>query len=120
MKDFGRVDGMDFFAVYEVAQQAVEYARTTGPVLIEAITYRYEGHGVSDRIYMKRVEEMQTFQQRDPLIVMQTKLREMFPDIEPELAKVEPSVAAIVEEAVRFAEESPAPTAEDLTRNIYA
>lgn len=120
MKDFGRVDGMDFFAVYEVAQQAVEYARTSGPVLIEAITYRYEGHGVSDRIYMKRVEEMQTFQQRDPLVVMESKLRELFPDIEPELAQIEPSVAAIVEEAVRFAEESPAPTAEDLTRNVYA
>ncbi|MBO9308473.1 MAG: pyruvate dehydrogenase (acetyl-transferring) E1 component subunit alpha [Chloroflexi bacterium] len=120
MQDFGRVDGMDFFAVYEVAQQAVEYARTTGPALIEAITYRYEGHGVSDRIYMKRVEEMRAYQQRDPLLIMEKKLRELFPDIAPELAQVESAAAAAIEEAVRFAEESPVPTAEDLVRNVYA
>jgi TPP-dependent pyruvate/acetoin dehydrogenase alpha subunit len=33
----------------------VEYARKHGPVLIESMTYRYKGHGVSDRSYDKRL-----------------------------------------------------------------
>jgi len=120
MKEYGRVDGMDFFAVHKVVSEAVDYARHHGPVLLESITYRYEGHGVSDRMYDKRAEEMQQYKQRDPLIVMADKLQQMFPDIEPDLAKIEPLVAAVVDEAVKFAEESPIPTAEDLVNHIYA
>lgn len=88
MKDFERVDGMDFFDVYERVSEAVEYARTSGPVMIESITYRYEGHGVSDRMYLKREQEMKYYQERDPLVVMANKLRQAFPEIEPRWPKL--------------------------------
>ncbi|GAB4556476.1 MAG: pyruvate dehydrogenase (acetyl-transferring) E1 component subunit alpha [Anaerolineae bacterium] len=119
MKDFERVDGMDFFDVYERVSEAVEYARTSGPVMIESITYRYEGHGVSDRMYLKREQEMKYYQERDPLVVMANKLRQAFPEIEAEMAKIEPTVAKVVEDSVRFAEESPAPDANDLVNHVY-
>lgn len=119
MKDFERVDGMDFFDVYERVSEAVEYARTSGPVMIESITYRYEGHGVSDRMYLKREQEMKYYQERDPLVVMASKLRQAFPELEGEMAKIEPMVAKVVEDSVRFAEESPAPDANDLVNHVY-
>jgi len=121
MHDLGRVDGMNVIEVYNTLTEAVEYARTNGPVLVEAITYRYEGHGVSDRMYMRRVEEMKQFQERDPLVVLGQTLIEMFPDDVNDhfFEKTEQSVASIVDEAVNFAETSPAPTAEDLVNHIY-
>ena len=120
MKSYDRIDGMDAVAVYETCRQAAEYARSTGPVLLESITYRYEGHGVSDRIYQKRQEEMRHYQERDPIRVMDQRLKELFPDIGPALQALEAAAAETVEQAIQFAEESPDPTAEDLTRHVYA
>lgn len=120
MKTLGRIDGMDVSTVYEAMLEAAEYARTNGPILLEAITYRYEGHGVSDRIYLKRMEEMTHYRQRDPLIVTADKLRELYPNFDTVMQEVEADAKRIVDEAVKFAEDSPIPTAEDLVKNVYA
>jgi pyruvate dehydrogenase E1 component alpha subunit len=120
MKAYDRIDGQDVCAVYEVCRQAVEYARTTGPVLLESITYRYEGHGVSDRIYQKRADEMRHFRDRDPIKVMAERLKRDYADIEPAMQAIEAGTAEIIERAVQFAEESPEPGPEDLWRHVYA
>ena len=57
MKDLGRIDGQNVIEVNEAVTEAVKYARKNGPVLIEAATYRYRGHGVSDRQYNERLSE---------------------------------------------------------------
>jgi pyruvate dehydrogenase E1 component alpha subunit len=120
MKTLGRIDGMDAIAIYEAMLEAVDYARASGPILLESITYRYEGHGVSDRMYIKRVEEMSHYKQRDPLTVMAERLRDLYPNFETTNQEIEAEVKNAVDEAVRFAEESPIPTADDLVNNVYA
>ncbi len=119
MKAFDPVDGMDVFAVYDTVQKAVDYARKKGPVLLEAMTYRYEGHGMSDKMYSARSEELEKYKARDPITLLKNKLCELYPDVGPTLEKIEKEMEAAVAETEKFAEESPNPTAEDLVRHIY-
>lgn len=118
IKDMGRVDGQNVIDVYEVTSKAVEYARKKGPVLIESMTYRYKGHGVSDRSYDK-LAELADWQQKDPILVLQRYLCQKDECIEEELKPIERKAMADVAEAVEFAEDSPVPTYEDLISNVY-
>jgi pyruvate dehydrogenase E1 component alpha subunit len=121
IETLGRIDGQNVFDVYEATSKAVEYARKNGPVLIEAITYRYRGHGVSDRQYDERLsDELEQWKEnQDPITILCEHLTANYKNIEPELQKAEEDARKIVQEAVEFAENSPAPTYEDLVRNVY-
>jgi pyruvate dehydrogenase E1 component alpha subunit len=119
MKSFGRIDGMDILEVYKTMQEAVAYAREHGPCLIESLVYRYEGHGMSDKLYATRKQEMEEWLTKDPIPKFANVLCERFPDIQPELDAIHQRVEEEVEESVRFAEESPIPTYDDLISNIY-
>lgn len=119
--DMGRIDGQDPLVVHKAIQDAAAFARENGPVLIEAMTYRYLGHGVSDRMYAKREDEMQQFRQRDPIDVMAGHLRDKgYKDIEAEFERIHATVARQVAEAIEFARQSPDPTVDDMTKHIYA
>jgi pyruvate dehydrogenase E1 component alpha subunit len=120
IKEGPRVDGNNAVEVYNAVAEAGEYVRKNGPILMECITYRYEGHGVSDRMYDKRVEELKKFKERDPLKVMYDILCDKYKDIGPELEKLEKKSVEVVEASVKFAEESPDPTYENLVQHIYA
>lgn len=121
MKDMGRVDGQDVIAVHELVSEGVEYARKHGPVLIESMTYRYQGHGVSDRSFDQRFQEelMNWMENKDPATILRHKLVDKYTNIEPELEKLENKAEAVVAEAVEFALDSPDPTYEDLISNVY-
>jgi pyruvate dehydrogenase E1 component alpha subunit len=118
MKSLEPIDGMDVIAVHEAVTETVKYARKKGPILLEAMTYRYEGHGMSDKMYAARVEEMAKYKARDPIILLHNKLCELDPEIGSQLEEIEEQCEAKVREAEKFAEESPAPTYEDLLRHI--
>jgi pyruvate dehydrogenase E1 component alpha subunit len=118
IKDLGRVDGQNVIDVFEVVSKGVEYARKKGPVLIESMTYRYKGHGVSDRSYDK-LAELAEWQQKDPILVLQRYLCQKDECIEEEIKPIERKAMADIAEAVEFAEDSPVPTYEDLIRNVY-
>lgn len=120
MKEGPRVDGMNIFAVYNAIAEAAEYARKNGPIFIESLTYRYDGHGMSDKMYVNRTEEMKAYTEKDPIGRLRNYLCEVYKEIGPELDAVDQRVEEEVAEAVKFAEESPAPTYEDLVRNVYA
>ena len=119
MKEGPRIDGQNVIEVNEAISEAVEYARKNGPVLVEALTFRYKGHGVSDRSFQERTP-LDEWTQRDPVDILRNILVEKYKGIESELEKIESEAAQIVEESVQFAENSPAPTYEDLVRNVYA
>lgn len=121
MKDMGRVDGQDVFAMNKVATEAVAYAREKGPVLIEALTYRYKGHGVSDKSYDTRFgEELAEYREnKDPITILKRHLVEKYKNIEPELAEIEAWAHAQTDESVAFAESSPDPDYNDLVRHVY-
>lgn len=122
IRDGGRIDGQDVFAVYKAVSEAVEYAREgNGPVLIESITYRYKGHGVSDKSYDKRfADELAEWRdKKDPIELLRRELQSKYKGVDAELAKIDAACQAAVEEATEFALKSPDPTYEDLINNVY-
>lgn len=122
IKDGGRIDGQDILKVYDAVSEAVAYARAgNGPVLIESLTYRYKGHGVSDKSYDKRfADELEEWSlNRDPITIFEKHLKAKYKGIESELQRIHEACKVEVEEAVQFAIDSPAPGYEDLISNVY-
>jgi pyruvate dehydrogenase E1 component alpha subunit len=122
MKEGPRVDGQNVIEVYEAVSEAVAYARKKGPILMESLTYRYKGHGVSDKQYDVRddlKEELDEWHEKDPITVLSRYLIKNYDGIETELKKIDQEADKIVAEAVEFGENSPVPTYEDLVNNIY-
>ncbi len=71
------VDGNDVIAVHEAAQEAVQVARAgAGPSLLECETYRHYGHSKSDPATYRPKGELETWLERDPLIVARRRLAE--------------------------------------------
>lgn len=122
IRDMERVDGQNILAVQAAVKEAIEYAREKGPVLIEAMTYRYYGHGVSDKQYDSRLgdELAQWKAEKDPITLLHAKLTSRYKNLETELKALEERAKQEVQAAVEFAENSPLPnTLEDLMSNIY-
>jgi pyruvate dehydrogenase E1 component alpha subunit len=115
------VDGMDVMAVREATARAVERARKDYlPTLLEVRTYRFMGHSMSDPGSYRTRAEIEKHQERDPVKMFSSTLREKGILDDAALAAMEKSVAAEVEHSVRFAEESPLPAPEELYTDIYA
>ncbi|HZY60015.1 MAG TPA: pyruvate dehydrogenase (acetyl-transferring) E1 component subunit alpha [Candidatus Binataceae bacterium] len=116
-----RVDGMDVIEVYAAVSEAAARAREgKGPSLIEAITYRFRGHSMSDPAEYRSKREERIWQERDPLKRFRILLmheRRLAPAT---LDAIDQEVTAVVDDAVKFADESPEPPLEELTRNVYA
>jgi pyruvate dehydrogenase E1 component alpha subunit len=122
VRDMGRIDGQDVFAMYDALTDAFEYARTgKGPVLIEAMTYRYFGHGMSDKQYSSRSDELkQWVEEKDPITLLRKRITKQFKNTEQVLAKFEADAKVQVKACVEFAEASPLPdTIEELMANVY-
>lgn len=123
IKDMARVDGQDVFKMYETVKEAVEYARAGhGSVLIEAITYRYRGHGVSDKQYDTRLKEEleQWKREKDPITILRNHIVANFEGVEDELKDIDIEQKKEVDASVTFAENSPLPsTMEELMAHIY-
>lgn len=104
------VDGMDVLAVRAAARQAVTRARNgEGPSLIEALTYRFRGHSLADPDELRCPDEKAAFAVRDPVKHFEQYMLDMGYANEKTLELTRNKIKDIVEEAVRFAEESPVP-----------
>lgn len=114
------VDGNDVEAVYRVAGEAIARARRReGPTLIEAKTYRLCGHSRSDpRTYRSREEE-EEWAKRDPIPRLAGRLKELGLATDETLASIEQEVQALIDDAVRFAEESPLPDPEETLQHVF-
>lgn len=116
-----RVDGMDLFAVREVAERVIPQVRETQrPVLLEAVTYRYRGHGGADPARYRTKEELEEWQKRDPIGIVEAKILDEEMATREEVARWHAEAHAEVEKCLRFAEESPFPAAEELYTHVYA
>lgn len=115
------VDGMDVQGVYEAAGAAIRRAREGGgPTLIECKTYRFMGHSRFEPAGYRTREELEEWKARDPLARFAEILHRDFSVSEAELDQVGEDVAQKIEDAVRFAEQSPDPAPDDWRRYIYA
>jgi pyruvate dehydrogenase E1 component alpha subunit len=115
------VDGNDVLAVYEATQRAVERARKgEGPTLIECKTYRHKGHSRVDPAKYRPKEEVEEWLAKDPIKRFKEKLLQTNTLTESEIQQIEKEVSDEIEEAVKFAMESPYPAPEEALEDIYA
>jgi pyruvate dehydrogenase E1 component alpha subunit len=115
------VDGNDVLAVFEASQKAVDQARSgAGPTLIECKTYRHKGHSRVDPAKYRSKEEVNQWLAKDPISRFKEVLLQNDVFSQAEVQKIGESVAAEIEEAVKFAVESPYPAPEEALEDVYA
>ncbi|MBI1909932.1 MAG: pyruvate dehydrogenase (acetyl-transferring) E1 component subunit alpha [Deltaproteobacteria bacterium] len=116
-----QVDGMDVEAVYQATKKAVERARQENtPTLLEAVTYRFKGHSMSDPAHYRTKEELEEQKERDPLRKIRDQLLVEKSVTEEDFKEMEKGVKGVLDEAVRFAMESEFPSYEDIFADVYA
>jgi len=114
------VDGMSPEAVRDAIAEAAERGRKgEGPTLLDIQTYRYKGHSMSDPQKYRTKNEVASYVERDPIVHVRGVILENKWNTEEELKAVEKEVKAQVEEAIKFAEESPLPDASELYEDVY-
>ena len=107
-------DGMDVIAVYETVRKAQEYvSEGHGPIFVEAMTCRYEGHSMSDANSYRSLQEMKLCKENDPIEKLKPKLSVETAQMLQEKAQ------KVVEEAVAFAQNSPEPEVSDLAKYTF-
>lgn len=116
-----KADGMDVLAVKEAAKFAKEYVLKEGPLVLELVTYRYQGHSMSDpgTTYRTREEVQQMRSSNDPIKQIQTILLERNLATEEQLKEIEGQVRAETDEAVAQAKADSFPPMSALTTDIY-
>jgi pyruvate dehydrogenase E1 component alpha subunit len=116
-----RVDGMDVIAVREAVAEGVRLAREEQrPTLLEAFTYRYRGHSAADPEVYREREEVEEWQEKDPIETFARRCVEAGVLGEREVAQVRDLADETVKAAVEFAEASPEPPLETMYEGLYA
>ena len=115
------VDAMDPVKVAEVAHEAIERARRgDGPTFIEAKTYRFRGHSMSDAEAYRTKDEVAEAKNDDPILLVKNRILENNWAIENELEEIENKVKIFIDECENFAEESPFPDTEVMYKYVYS
>jgi pyruvate dehydrogenase E1 component subunit alpha len=115
-----RADGMDVLAVREVVTEHIRMAREERkPTLVEVITYRYRGHSAADPEVYREKEEVEEWQQKDPIESFASRLISEKVITEADLEQTRAEAEKIVLEAVEFADASPEPPLDSLYDRLY-
>ena len=115
------VDGNDFSAVAEALHIAIARARAgEGPSLVENLTYRWRGHSKSDRNRYRTKEEIEDWMSRDPIERFRADLITHGILDDASAADLLRAAEADVAAGIEFAQASPAPHIDDVTRYVHA
>lgn len=115
-----QVDGMDVEAVHEALTEAAAHIRAGhGPYFLEIRTYRYKGHSVSDPGNYRSKEELHHYMDLDPVATIEEKILSHGIASEAEILTIKDAIKAEMDEAVKFAEESPFPDPSDIYEDNY-
>jgi pyruvate dehydrogenase E1 component alpha subunit len=116
-----RIDGMDVLAVREAVAEGIRQAREERrPTILEAFTYRYRGHSAADPEVYREREEVEEWQEKDPIESFARRCVEADVLGEREVREVRDKAEETVLAAVEFAEASPEPALDTLYENLYA
>jgi pyruvate dehydrogenase E1 component alpha subunit len=114
------VDGMSVEDVHNAMAKAVQHARDKkGPYLLEMNTYRYKGHSMSDPAKYRTKEEVEKYKALDPVEMVLKTITEKKLATTEEIEAIVKKVQETVEDAVKFAEESPYPDPSELYKDVY-
>lgn len=115
------VNGNDPVSMWKAASEAVERARNGGgPTLIEANTFRFNGHNMGDTGHYIPKEEMEAAQANDPIPMLRTTLIEKGYMSEAGLSAMESAIDREIEEAIEFALGSEPPNPDELFLDVYS
>jgi pyruvate dehydrogenase E1 component alpha subunit len=117
------VDGMNVLTVYDATRRAVERARKGGdPTLLEVRTYRFMGHSMSDPLHgvYRTKDEVEEQKKKDPITQLAEKLKEDKVIDQAALDAMDAEIRTEVEDAVKFADESPDPELAELYNDVLA
>jgi pyruvate dehydrogenase E1 component alpha subunit len=114
------VNGDDVLEVREVVRRAAKRAREESlPILVEAKTYRFRGHSMSDPAKYRTKEEVNEWKQRDPIFLLEQRIYDLGIANKAQLKAIDDEAKQEVADAVTFAEESPQPDPSELYDNVY-
>lgn len=114
------VNGMTPEAVHESISRAVKRAREKGgPTLIELKTYRYKGHSISDPGKYRGKEEVEEYKLKDPVNIVLQTIKDNKLATDEEIKAIDDRVNKMVDESVKFAEESPLPDDDEVLKDVY-
>lgn len=116
-----KIDGMDVLTVRDSAREAIDKIRKkNGPILIEAMTYRFRGHSMADPSAYRENEEVQQWQkEKDPIELFKKYCISNDFLNEAEIKSVDDEVKEIIQECLNFAENSPLPDMNVAKDKIY-
>jgi len=115
------VDGNDVLAVFEATREAVERARRDeGPALVECKTYRHKGHSRFDPAAYRPKQEVEKWLRKDPIALFQTRLLDMGILSQATVEEIAQECRQAVDEATKFAIESPFPEPEEALEDVYS
>ena len=114
------VDGMSIEAVHEAIEDACVHVRAgKGPVLLDIRTYRYKGHSMSDPQKYRTKQEVEDFKNQDPIDKVLSTIKTNKLATDKEIEKIVQKVKDVIDESVKFAEDSPEPEAKELYEDVY-
>jgi len=114
------VDGMRPETVLDAMYEAVENARAGhGPTFLEILTYRYRGHSMSDPAKYRSKDEVEEYKQKDPIDHVLSVIKEKKYATDAKIEAINDKIKNEVDEAVKFAEDSPFPEPEELYDDNY-
>lgn len=115
------IDAMNPEKVAKAAYEAINRARIGGgPTFLEARTYRYRGHSMSDSEPYRSKEEINLFKQYDPILIIKNKIINNKWADETLLQEIDDRSKKLIEECVNFAENSPLPDSNQIYKYIYS
>ena len=120
-----KVDGQDYFAVRGVVQDIVnEMRKHSAPYFLEAVTYRYVGHGAADgsatQITYREPSELDEWKGRDPITILSNVLRDRGVLTDAIHDEIDAAALQLARKAAEFADTSPDCAPEELTQDVYA
>lgn len=115
------VNGNDVDEMYGAAKIAVDRARAgEGPTLIEALTFRFNGHLIGDAAGYIPKEEMASAKENDPFAILRKRVLADKAASPEALDAIDADIKARIEEAVQAAFEADWPEAIELKRDVFA
>jgi pyruvate dehydrogenase E1 component alpha subunit len=114
------VEGVDVVECFYAAKEAIDRAREDSlPMLLEFKTYRYRGHSMADPGKYRTKEEVESWKQKDPLVLAKARLEKDFPQLAVKLEDIAREVEDEIQDAVKFADESPEPDISTIGDHTY-
>jgi len=114
------VDGNNVMEVHDAAKEAVERARKgDGPTLVECKTYRHRGHYEGDPVIYRSKEQDEEWLKKDPILRFESQLISSGKATEHSLTDIRSEVSGLIDDAVKFAENSPTPQPKEALEDVF-